>query len=225
MLIDGRGVPLGVEVSGANIHDIRLLQGTLNSKPIRREIPTNRKRQVLGAGRGLGEFYPEADWQRCMVHWYGNVGSSVPKSKVKEVMAMLKAIHAQEDRPAAEKKAADVVAKLRSLKLSKAAKCVEEGASETLSYMAYPREHSTRIRTNNPLERIMREIRRRPRVVGAFPDGNSALMLVAARLRHVAGTRWGTRKHLDMSRLTDQRRENASENCAKKNGNVHVNKA
>ncbi|TWT93363.1 hypothetical protein Pla108_38570 [Botrimarina colliarenosi] len=54
----------------------------------------------------------------------------------------------------------------------------------------------------------MREIRRRTRVVGAFPDGNSALMLVAARLRHVAGTKWGSRKYLDMSRLAEQDAEN-----------------
>jgi transposase-like protein len=67
--------------------------------------------------------------------------------------------------------------------------------------MSFPNEHWTRIRTNNPLERIMREIRRRTRVVGAFPDGKSALMLVAARLRHVAGTNWGLRRYLDMSRL------------------------
>ncbi|QDT73342.1 Transposase, Mutator family [Lacipirellula limnantheis] len=77
--------------------------------------------------------------------------------------------------------------------------------------MAYPREHWIRIRTNNPLERIMREIRRRTRVVGAFPDGNSALMLVAARLRHVAGTKWGTRKYLDMERLIEQNREEITE--------------
>lgn len=73
--------------------------------------------------------------------------------------------------------------------------------------MAYPREHWIRIGANNPLERIMREIRRRTRVVGAFPDGHSALMLVAARLRHVAGTKWGTRKYLDMERLNEQNRE------------------
>ena len=168
--------------------------------------------KCLGLVEALGEFYPEADWQRCMVHWYRNVASTVPKSKVKEVMAMLKAIHAQEDRQAAEKKAVDVVTKLQAMKLTKAAKCVEEGASETLSYMALPREHWTRIRTNNPLERLMREIRRRTRVVGAFPDGNSALMLVAARLRHVAGTRWGTRKYMNMSRLAEHQLENATEN-------------
>ncbi len=154
----------------------------------------------LGLVESLAEFYPEADWQRCTVHWYRNVGSTVPKGRSKEVMAMPKAIQAQEDREAALKKAADVVEKLKGMKLAKAAKCVEEGAIETLAYMSYPREHWTRLRTNNVLERLMREIRRRTRVVGAFPDGNSALMLVAGRLRHVAGTKWGARKYLDKSR-------------------------
>ena len=159
--------------------------------------------KCLGLVEALAEFYPEADWQRCVVHWYRNVGSEVPRHRMREVMAMLKAIHAQEDREAAEKKAADVVEKLQALKLHKAAKVVEEGVSETLRYMAYPCEHWTRIRTNNALERLMREIRRRTRVVGAFPDGNSALMLVAARLRHVAGSKWGTRKYLDLDRLQE----------------------
>ena len=168
--------------------------------------------KCLGLVEVLAEFYPNADWQRCMVHWYRNVASQVPKVKVKEVMAMLKAIHAQEDREAAEKKATDVVEKLKKMKLAKASKIVEEGARETLSYMAFPREHWTRIRTNNPLERIMREIRRRTRVVGAFPDGNSALMLVAARLRHIAGTKWGTRKYLDMGRLKERLNTNYSAN-------------
>ncbi len=163
--------------------------------------------KCLGLVEALGEFYPEADWQRCVVHWYRNVGSEVPRHWMKEVMAMLKAIHAQEDREAAEKKAVDVVEKLRGMKLRKAAKTVEEGVRETLRYMSYPREHWTRIRTNNALERLMREIRRRTRVVGAFPDGNSALMLVAARLRHVAGTKWGSRKYLDMERLQEARKE------------------
>jgi putative transposase len=146
--------------------------------------------KCLGLVEALGEFYPEAKWQRCMVHWYRNVFTVVPKSKVKMVAAMLKAIHAQEDRAAARRKAADVVEKLEALKLGKAAAIVREGVEETLGYMAFPPEHWRQIRTNNPLERIMREIRRRTRVVGAFPDGRSALMLVAARLRHIAGTRW-----------------------------------
>jgi len=163
--------------------------------------------KCLGLIETLAEFYPEAQWQRCMVHWYRNVFSVVPKGKVKFVAAMLKAIHAQEDLEAARGKAADVVAKLEGMRLTKAARLVRDGVEETLTYMQFPPEHWLRIRTNNPLERIMREIRRRTRVVGAFPDGRSALMLVAARLRHIAGTRWGTRKYLDMNRLKDQDQE------------------
>ena len=102
---------------------------------------------------------------------------------------------ARQSRPVAEK--------LDTMRLSQAATIVRDGVDETLSYMAFPREHWTRIRTNNVLERIMREIRRRTRVVGNFPDGKSALMLVAARLRHIAGTRWGKRIYLDMERLRE----------------------
>ncbi|MEN6366762.1 MAG: transposase, partial [Thermoguttaceae bacterium] len=163
--------------------------------------------KCLGLVEALGEFFPEAGWQRCVVHWYRNVFTAVPKGKVKAVAAMLKAIHAQEDRQAARRKADDVVEKLETMKLGKAAEIVREGVDKTLSYMSFPSEHWRQIRTNNPLERIMREIRRRTRVVGAFPDGRSALMLVAARLRHIAGTRWGTRRYLDMERLREQEQE------------------
>ncbi len=159
--------------------------------------------KCLGLVEAVAEFYPEASWQRCMVHWYRNVMSVVPKGKVKEVMAMLKAIHAQEDRQAARDKAGAVAQKLAAMRLGEAATIVRTGEDETLSYMAFPREHWTRIRTNNVLERIMREIRRRTRVVGNFPDGKSALMLVAARLRHIAGTKWGRRIYLDMERLRE----------------------
>jgi putative transposase len=163
--------------------------------------------KCLGLVEALGEFFPEAQWQRCVVHWYRNVFTAVPKGKVKAVAAMLKAIHAQEDRQAARRKAEDVVAKLEGMKLGNAAAIVREGVEETLCYMTFPTEHWRQIRTNNPLERIMREIRRRTRVVGAFPDGRSALMLVAARLRHIAGTRWGTKRYLDMERLREQEQE------------------
>jgi transposase-like protein len=135
--------------------------------------------KCLGLVESLVDFYPKAKWQRCTVHFYRNVYTIVPKSKVKVVAAMLKAIHAQEDREAAE----------------------------TLSYYAFPSQHWRSLRTNNPLERLMREIRRRTRVVGAFPDGKSALMLVAARLRHVAGTKWGARRYINMDRLKEQQLE------------------
>jgi putative transposase len=159
--------------------------------------------KCLGLVESLADFYPEAKWQRCTVHFYRNVWTAVPSGKIKEVAAMLKAIHAQEDLAEALKKATAVVFKLREMKLGKAAELVAAGIEETLSYMHFPREHWRNLRTNNPLERVIREIRRRTRVVGSFPDGQSALMLAAARLRHIAGTKWGSKRYLDMSRLSE----------------------
>jgi transposase-like protein len=125
----------------------------------------------------------------------------VPTTKWKAVAAMLKVIHAQEDREEALRKAEHVAEKLNAMKLKEASKRIRDEVHETLSYYDFPVEHHRRIQTNNPLERIMKEIRRRTRVVGAFPDGNSALMLVAARLRHIAGSKWGLRQYLKMDRL------------------------
>ena len=155
----------------------------------------------LGLVESVAEVYPEARWQRCVVHWYRNAFSHVPSTKVREVALMLKAIHAQECRAAARAKADEVIAKLKAMRLVKVATWLEETVDETLVYYAFPDEHWRRIRTNNPLERIMREIRRRTRVVGAFPDGQSALNLAAARLRHIAGTKWSAKRYMNMNLL------------------------
>jgi putative transposase len=163
----------------------------------------------IGLTESAAEFFPEAAWQRCIVHWYRNIFSHVPSTKVREIAAMLKAIHAGEDIAAAREKAIRVIEKLRGLHLSRAAELVEMAIEETLAYYAFPEEHWRRIRTNNPLERILREIRRRTRVVGAFPDGQSALNLAAARLRHIAGTAWSTKRYLNIELLKDQQMRGA----------------
>lgn len=157
----------------------------------------------LGLVESIAHFYPEAKWQRCIVHFYRNVFTVVPHGKVKYVATMLKAIHAQEDKQAAIEKAHSVAKKLKEMKLPKAAELVLNSIEETLTYYDFPDEHRRRIRTNNPLERIMREIRRRTSVVGAFPDGESALMLVAARLRYIASRSWGSKRYLNMDYMKD----------------------
>src|SRR5262249_17206767 len=116
---------------------------------------------------------------------------------------------------AAREKAIRVIEKLRGLRLSRAAELVEMAVEETLTYYAFPEEHWRRIRTNNPLERILREIRRRTRVVGAFPDGPSALNLAAARLRHIVGTAWSTKRYLNIELLKDQQMRDAITACAR----------
>jgi putative transposase len=137
---------------------------------------------ISDACRGLlesaAEYLPEARWQRCMVHSYRNFFSHVPATKVRDVSHMLKAIHAQESREAADRKAR-ANRRRPGRQVGTAADLVERSVSETLTYYAFPdmHWHWHKIRTNNPLERIMREIRRRTRVVGAFPDGQSCLNL------------------------------------------------
>ncbi len=157
--------------------------------------------KFLAMLEAAGEVFPEAKYQRCTVHFYRNVFSAVPQSKMKTVAQMLKAIHAQESKKAAREKANSVVEALKVMKLKEAVKKVEDNIEETLTYYDFPSEHWVKICTNNVIERLNREIRRRARVVGTFPDGNSALMLVCARLRHVAGTQWGNKKYMSMKHL------------------------
>ena len=114
----------------------------------------------------------------------------MPRENVSEVAPMLKAIEALEGKGAAQENAEKVIAKLMDFRNRASAQALREGIGESLTYLALPRNHWTRIRTNNPLERMGREISRRTRVVGNFQDGRSALMLVSARLGYVAATQW-----------------------------------
>ena len=124
---------------------------------------------------------------------------------------MLKAIHAQESKEAAREKARQVADKLGEMKLGSAAKKLRDEIEETLTYMDFPTQHWTRIRINNTIERLNREIKRRTRAIGAFPDRQSALMLVCARLRHVAGSQWGTRRYMNMEHLNHLEDEQQSD--------------
>ncbi len=151
-----------------------------------------------GLKEAAAEVFPESDWQRCIVHFYRNVLTQVPRRKMREVALALKAIHSQENRQAAQAKASEVVTAYRKA-LPQAMNILERGIDETLTYYNYPEPHWVRIRTNNAMERLLREVRRRTRVVGAFPDGKSALMLATARVRWVSERRWSDRRYLDMN--------------------------
>lgn len=159
--------------------------------------------KAAGMVGSIAEVFPDAAYQRCTVHFYRNVLARVPKSRRAAVAAMLKAIHAMESREAAEAKALAVADELDRMRLGEAARVVRGDFPETLAYTAFPREHWRRIRTNNAIERLNREIRRRTRVVGTFPDGRSALMLVSARLKYVAESEWGSRRYLDVTLLDE----------------------
>ena len=117
----------------------------------------------------------------------------MPRSKVKIVVKMLKAIHAQKCKNISREKAKAVVAEPRVMKLKEAAMTVEGSIEGTLTYYDFSSEYWTRIRTNNMIERLNRKSRRRIRVAGTFPDGNSALMLVRVRLRHMVAPNEATK--------------------------------
>ena len=160
--------------------------------------------KAAGMVGSIAEVFPDAAYQRCTVHFYRNVLARAPKAKRAAVAAMLKAIHAMAPRGASEAKAAEVASELESMRLAEAARVVRAGLAETLTYTGFPPQHWRRIRTNNAVERLNREIRRRTRVAGTFPDGRSALMLVTARLRYVADSEWGSRRYLDVTLLDEE---------------------
>ena len=105
-----------------------------------------------------------------------NVLSKTPPTHRQWASAALKAIFAMESRESALAKAESVAAEMEARRLKAAANCLREGVGETTTYLLpeFPDGHRRRIRTNNMIERLNREIRRRTRVVGSFPDGNSA---------------------------------------------------
>mgnify|MGYP000152203638 FL=1 len=115
------------------------------------------------------------------------------------------AVFAQENRESAVAEAGTVAGEMEERKLKAAANCLREGVGETTTYLLpeFPANHGIKLRTNNMIERLNKEIRRRTRVVGGFPDSNSALMLVCARIRYVTSRSWSDRRYMDMSRLDD----------------------
>ena len=159
--------------------------------------------KAAGMAGSIAEVFPEAAYQRRTVHFCRNVLARVPKTGRPRVAAMPKAIHAMESREAAEAKALEVASELEKSKLREAAMVVRDGCAETPTCTRLPRGHWRRIRTDNAIERLNREIRRRTRVVGTFPDGRSALMLVTARPKYVAESSWGSRRYLDVTLLDE----------------------
>ena len=159
--------------------------------------------RCAGLVAAVNELLPGARYQRCMVHFERNILAKVNPKNRDWAADALKAIFSMESRDKALENAEFVAKDMEARKLREAAKCLREGIGETTTYLLddYPREHRRRIRTNNMIERLNREIRRRTRVVGSFPDGRSALMLICARVRYVTSSEWSTRRYLDMSRL------------------------
>jgi transposase-like protein len=134
-----------------------------------------------GLKAAVETVFSGASWQRCRVHFMRNVLAHIPKGDKAMVAAAVRTIFAQPNREAAGQQLQYVAEKLQS-SWPKAAQVLLEGEEDVLAYMAFPKEHWTRIYSTNIVERLNKEIKRRIRVVEIFPDVPSLIRLVGALL-------------------------------------------
>ena len=134
-----------------------------------------------GLVAAIGATLPGAAWQRCRTHYAANLMSATPKSSWGWVKALLHSIYDQPDAEAVHAQFDRVVDALAE-KLPAVADHLEEARADILAFTAFPKEIWRQIWSNNPNERLNREIRRRTDVVGIFPDRNSIIRLVGAVL-------------------------------------------
>jgi putative transposase len=137
-----------------------------------------------GLKAAIGKVLSGATWQRCRVHCLRNLLAHVPQGDKAMVAAAVRTIFAQPNRQAAGQQLQEVVQALQA-RWPQAAKVLVEAEEDVLAYMAFPREHWTRIFSTNVLERLNREVKRRTEVVGVFPDVPSVLRLVGAVLLEI----------------------------------------
>jgi len=124
---------------------------------------------------------PGASWQRCRTHFMRNLLTRVPKNAQSFVATMVRTIFAQPDADTVQEQHRRIVAQLET-RFPEAAALLEEAASDLLAFTAFPKEHWRQLWSNNSLERLNKEIRRRTDVVGIFPNRAAVIRLVGAVL-------------------------------------------
>jgi transposase-like protein len=124
---------------------------------------------------------PGAAWQRCRTHFMRNLLTRVPKSTQSFVATMVRTIFAQPDAATVHEQHRRIVDQLEA-RFAEAAALLDEAAADLLAFAAFPKEHWRQLWSNNSLERLNKEIRRRTDVVGIFPDRASVIRLVGAVL-------------------------------------------
>jgi putative transposase len=134
-----------------------------------------------GLVQAIGAALPGAAWQRCRTHYARNLLSKVPKSAQPWVATLVRMVFEQPDAEAVAAQFAQVVATLEA-KFPAAAEHLDAARDDLLAFTAFPREIWRQMWSNNPQERLNKEIRRRTDVVGIFPDRSSVIRLVGAVL-------------------------------------------
>lgn len=134
-----------------------------------------------GLKDAIGSCLPGASWQRCRAHFMRNLMGKVPKAAQDLVATLVRSIFAQPDAKSVYVQHAMVVEQLED-KFPEAAVMLDEARDEILAFASFPKGHWRQIWSNNPLERLNREIRRRTDVVGIFPNREAVIRLVGAVL-------------------------------------------
>ena len=134
-----------------------------------------------GLVEAIAATLPGAAWQRCRTHFMRNLLTRVPKSAQSLVATMVRTIFAQPDAETVHEQQRRIGAQLET-RFPEAAALLEEAAADLLAFTAFPKEHWRQIWSNNSLERLNKEIRRRTDVVGIFPDRGAVIRLVGAVL-------------------------------------------
>jgi len=135
----------------------------------------------LGLKKAIAAVLPGAGWQRCRVHFVRNLLTRVPKSAQTLVATLVRSIFAQPDQEAVWAQHGRIVEQLQE-RFPEAAALLAEAGPDVLAFATFPREHWRQVWSNNPQERLNREIRRRTDVVGIFPDRAAIVRLVGAVL-------------------------------------------
>ncbi len=154
-----------------------------------------------GLVSAIGATLPGAGWQRCRTHYAANLMSATPKSSWGWVKALLHSIYDQPDAEAVHAQFDRILDGLAE-KLPAVAEHLEEARADILAFTAFPKEIWRRIWSNNPNERLNREIRRRTDVVGIFPDRPSIIRLVGAVLAEQHDEWAEGRRYLGLDVLT-----------------------
>jgi len=157
-----------------------------------------------GLRQAIAAVLDGASWQRCRTHFMTNMLSKVPKSAQPMVATIVRSIFDQPDAAMVWEQHARVVEQLRE-RFPEAAAMLADAAEDILAFTSVPKEHWRQIRSNNPQERLNKEIRRRTDVVGIFPNREAVVRLVGAVLAEQNDEWAEVRRYMSQESLTKAR--------------------